>query len=97
MRQFGRLRGDCVAKLFSGMCADFSRGAGAFAREPSRGSLKQSDFQPASFVSSLQGIVLPKIHCDGKIAKFSRTLIFEFCNTIKGKADMARTLQIRRS
>ena len=85
MRQFGRLRGDCVAKLFSGMCANFSRGAGAFAREPSRGSLKQSDFPPASFVSSLQGNVLPKIHFDGKIAKSSRTLIFEFCNTIGQK------------
>ena len=48
------------------------------------GHLKQSDFQPASFVSSLQGIVLPKIHFDGKIAKFFRTLIFEFCNTIEG-------------
>jgi hypothetical protein len=34
----------------------------------------------------LQGIVLPKIHFDGKIAKFSRTLIFEFCNTIGGQS-----------
>jgi hypothetical protein len=66
----------------SGVRANFSRGAGAFARKPWRGSLKQSDFPPASFVSSLQGIVLPKIHFDGKIAKFSRTFIFEFCNTI---------------
>jgi hypothetical protein len=76
---------DCVAKLFSGVCANFSKGAGAFAGKPCRESLKQSDFQPASFVSSLQGNVLPKIHFDGKIAKSSRTLIFEFCNTIGQK------------
>ena len=29
---------------------------------------------------------MPKIHFDGKIAKFFRTLIFEFCNTITPKA-----------
>jgi hypothetical protein len=37
----------------------------------------------SAFVGSLQGIVLPKIHFDGKIAEFSNPLIFEFCNTIK--------------
>jgi hypothetical protein len=73
---------DCVAKLFFGVCAIFSRGAGAFARKICGGSHEQSDFQPAAFVSSLQGIVSPKIHFDGQIAKFSRTLIFEFCNKI---------------
>jgi hypothetical protein len=49
------------------------------------GSHEQSDFRPAAFVSSLQGIVSPKIHFDGQIAKFFRTLIFEFCNTIGHK------------
>ena len=51
------------------------------------GSHEQSDFQPASLVSSLQGIVSPKIHLDGQIAKFFRPLIFEFCNTIPPEAD----------
>jgi hypothetical protein len=73
---------DCVAKLFFGVRANFSRGAGAFARKLRRGSHEQSDFQPGAFVGSLQGIVLPKIHFDGKIAEFSHPLIFEFCNTI---------------
>jgi hypothetical protein len=45
-------------------------------------SHEQSDFRPAAFVSSLQGIVSPETHFDGRIAKFSRPLIFEFCNTI---------------
>ena len=66
----------------SGVCANFSRGAGAFTRKSFGVSHKQSDFQPASLVSALQGIVSPKIHFDGQIAKFFRTLIFEFCNTI---------------
>jgi hypothetical protein len=57
---------DCVAKLFFGVRANFSRGAGAFARKLCRGSHNQSDFQPAAFVSSLHGIVSPKIHFDGQ-------------------------------
>ena len=36
--------------------------------------------KPAAFVSSLQGIVLPKIYFDGQITEFWRPLIFEFCN-----------------
>ena len=42
----------------------------------------QSGFQPAAFVSSLQGIGLPKTRFDGRAAKFCRDIIFEFCNTI---------------
>jgi hypothetical protein len=34
------------------------------------GGQEQSDFQPAAFVSSLQGIVSPKIHFDGKLRIF---------------------------
>jgi hypothetical protein len=67
---------DCVAKLFFGVGANFSRGADALARKLCRGSHEQSDFQPTAFVSSLQGIVSPKIHFEGQIAKFSRPLIF---------------------
>jgi hypothetical protein len=80
---------DCVAKLFFGARANFSRGAGAFVRKLCSGSREQSDFQPAAFVSSSQGIVSPKIHFDGQISKFSRPLIFEFCNRIPPKAAAA--------
>jgi hypothetical protein len=83
-----RYRPDCVAKLFSGARANFSRGAGALAPKLCRGSLEQSDFQPAIFVGLLQGIVSAKICFDGHPAKFSGHLIFEFCNTIGRKADM---------
>src|SRR5271169_3861604 len=85
----GRYRGDCVAKLSFGVRANFCNGAGAFARKLCRGSHEQSDFQPAAFVSSSQGIVSPKILLDGQIAKFFRTLIFQFCNTIGGIATVA--------
>src|SRR5271169_3926196 len=88
-RRRGCFNPDCVAKLFFGVCANFSRGAGAFARKLCRGSHKQSDFRPAAFVSSLLGIVSPKILLDGQIAKFFRTLIFQFCNTIGGIATVA--------
>jgi hypothetical protein len=88
-RRRGCFTPDCVAKLFFRVCANFSRGAGAFARKLCRGSHERSDFQPAAFVSSLLGIVSPKIHFDGQIAKFPRALIFEFCNTIPHKAAAA--------
>jgi hypothetical protein len=76
---------DCVAKLFLGVGTKFSRGAGALISKSCGGSHDQSDFQPAAFVSSLQGIGLPKTHFDGRAAKFCRHLIFEFCNTIGQK------------
>ena len=47
---------DCVAKLFFGVCAKFSRGAGARAQKLCEGSHDRSDFQPAAFVSSSQGM-----------------------------------------
>jgi hypothetical protein len=83
-----RYRPDCVAKLFLGVRTKFSRGAGAFILKSCGGSHDQPVFQPAAFVSSLQGISSPKTRFDGHAAKFWRPLIFEFCNTIGRKADM---------
>jgi hypothetical protein len=77
-----RYASDCVAKLFLGVRTKFSRGAGALILKSCRGSYDQSDFQPAAFVSSLQGITSQKTRFDGHAAKFCRHLIFEFCNTI---------------
>ena len=79
---YGRFGGESVAKLFLGVCAKFSRGAGALILKSCGGSHDQSDFQPAAFVSSLQGIGSRKTRFDGRDAKFCRHLIFEFCNTI---------------
>ena len=53
-----------------------------------RGSHNQSDFQPAAFVCSLKGTGLPNISFGGREAKFCRHLIFQFCNTIEGRADI---------
>jgi hypothetical protein len=79
---------DCVAKLFLGVRINFFRGAGALILKSRGGSHDQSDFQPATFVSSLQGIGLPKTRFDGHAANSCRHLIFEFCNTIGLSADI---------
>jgi hypothetical protein len=76
------LRADCVAKLFFGVRTKFSRTAGAPFRKLCGGSHDQSDFQPAAFVRSLQGIGLSNTGFAGRDANFGSQLIFEFCNTI---------------
>ena len=87
---------DCVVKLFLGVRTKFSRGAGALIFKSCGGSHDQSDFQPAAFVSSLQGIGSRKPRFDGHAAKFCRHLIFEFCNTIGLIATFAEESVIRR-
>jgi hypothetical protein len=74
-----------------GVLTKFSRGADALILKSCGGSHDQSDFQPTAFVSSLQGIGSPKTRFDGHAAKFCCHLIFEFCNTIGDKADIARS------
>jgi hypothetical protein len=73
-----RYQGDCVAKLFFGVRANFSRGAGAFAPKLCRGAHEQRDFRRVAFVSSSQGIVSPKTHFDGQIAKFPARSFLSF-------------------
>jgi len=77
-----QLMADCVAKLFFGVRTKFSRTAGAPFRKLCGGSHDQSDFQPAAFVRSLQGIGLSNTGFAGRDANFGSQLIFEFCNTI---------------
>jgi len=54
---------------------DFS-GTTTLIRKLCGGPHDQSDFQPAAFASSLQGIRLPNTGFDGRAAKFFRQLIF---------------------
>jgi hypothetical protein len=92
-----RFRRDCVAKLFLGARTKFSRGAGALILNPcGGGSHDQSDFHPAAFVSSLQGIGSPKTRFDGHLSKFCRHLIFEFCNNRRSscRADVLSARQL---
>jgi hypothetical protein len=48
-----------------------------------------ADFQPARFVSRLQGILLPNTGRDGSVANFCFNSIFEFFNRIGKKATSA--------
>ena len=61
------------------------------------GSHHQLDFQPAAFVSSLQGVGLPNIGFDGRTAKFCRPPGFEFFNSIGQKQTSISALVIFRS
>jgi hypothetical protein len=89
-------RADCVAKLFFGMRTKFSRTAGAPFRKLCGGSHDQSDFQPAAFVRSLQGIGLSNTGFAGRDANFGSQLIFEFCNTIGQQQTLVQRAEIER-
>jgi hypothetical protein len=71
-----QLSADTVEKVDFSKCAKFSRGAGAFVRKLYGGTHEQSHFQPAGFVTSLQGIRVATAGFDGSAARFYRHFLF---------------------
>jgi hypothetical protein len=67
---------DTVEKVDFFKWTKFSRGAGAFVRKLYGGTHEQSHFQPAGFVTSLQGIRVATAGFDGSAARFYRHFLF---------------------
>jgi hypothetical protein len=87
--------GDCVAKLIFGFRANFSKGAGAFARKLCRGSHEQSNFQPAAFVSSYKSSCRRKSILTGKLQNFSAPSFLSFATQSGGGSGHRTTIANR--
>jgi hypothetical protein len=83
-----RFRGDCVEKVVSGVGTNFLRAAGALGVLGRGGPFRPERIRPAAFLRTLRAHRLPKSKVSQVLREFCRGSIFDFFNTIGGRADL---------